>query len=275
LKSYEAGKRKRVSPTSLRNIRIAVILIVSVLLTLCSPLLMTWAVRRNLPWSELSNVGEAYGGASALLSAAALCGIGASLIFQQRQLRQEIVNIDRQRHFELMKLGLENPDLLEAVDPRAGSSKELRKIIFANITVGYWLAVWELDEMTDRELRFNLATMFESDVAWKWWEKAGHSWIDTTDRRRRRFVDIVFDMHGKANERVVRPEVEVAGNEPVEASGVGREPHAFADSLRRNPAMLLISTALCAAITARLLDTRRETRVTVRFDPPRNPFGRP
>jgi hypothetical protein len=58
-------------------------------LVLGSPLLMATVSGTALPWGRLADVGDAFGGVSALLSAVALCGIGASLIFQQRQVRQE------------------------------------------------------------------------------------------------------------------------------------------------------------------------------------------
>ena len=68
----------------------------------CAPFFLVEVASVPLPWSRLGDVGDAYGGASALLSAAALCGIGISLIYQQKQLKQELIGIDRQRHHDPM-----------------------------------------------------------------------------------------------------------------------------------------------------------------------------
>ncbi len=53
------------------------------------PLIMA-ASGRRLSWTDMADIGDAYGGASALLSAVALCAVGASLAYQQRQIRQEM-----------------------------------------------------------------------------------------------------------------------------------------------------------------------------------------
>jgi uncharacterized protein DUF6082 len=76
---------------------------------LLSPLMMIRLSESGLPWNRLADVGQAYGGASALLSAAALCGVGASLLFQRRQMRQELADIDRQQHRELLRLAIDTP----------------------------------------------------------------------------------------------------------------------------------------------------------------------
>jgi len=85
-------------------------LVLVVAAVLMSPLLMVHLSSKGLPWQQLADIGQAYGGASALLSAAALCGVVASLLFQRRQVRQELAEMDRQQHIELMRIALEHPD---------------------------------------------------------------------------------------------------------------------------------------------------------------------
>jgi hypothetical protein len=87
-----------------------------VLLVLGSPVLMAGLSSTALPWGRLADVGDAFGGASALLSAVALCGIGASLIFQRRQVRQELSDIVQQQHLEIIRLAIDNPEFISCDD---------------------------------------------------------------------------------------------------------------------------------------------------------------
>jgi hypothetical protein len=158
----------------------------------------------SLPWNQLADVGDAYGGASAILSAAALCGVGASLIFQQRQVRQELANIDRQQHMELLKLAIENPDLIEVLDADTARAPHARQQLYANLTMMYWLAVWQLGEVDEDELRMMAAGMFRSEITRSWWARYGSIWIGTRSRPdRRRFVSIVTQ-ELKAAERAAK-----------------------------------------------------------------------
>lgn len=157
-----------------------------------SPLLMVRLSDSRLPWGQLADVGQAYGGASALLSAAALCGVGASLLFQRRQVRQELADIDRQQHIELLRLAIDNPELIEVLDARLARSPHARQDLYANLTMMYWLAVWQLGEVDDDELRGMAAAMFQSEVTRNWWGRVGAIWIGTKSRTdRRRFVAII------------------------------------------------------------------------------------
>lgn len=54
---------------------------------LLSPFLVAEAFGAQTTWLDLANIGQAYGGAAALISAFALIGITASLILQRRQAR--------------------------------------------------------------------------------------------------------------------------------------------------------------------------------------------
>jgi len=166
--------------------------IVVVAVVVVSPLLMVRLSDSRLPWSQLADVGQAYGGASALLSAAALCGVGASLLFQRRQVRQELADIDRQQHMELLRLAIDNPELIEVLDARTANSPHARQDLYANLTMMYWLAVWQLGEVDDDELRGMAAAMFQSEVTRNWWSRVGAIWIGTKSRTdRRRFVAII------------------------------------------------------------------------------------
>src|SRR4051812_3253478 len=89
--------RWKPGPTQVQSTVLVSGFLIVVVVVLLSPLMMIRLSDSGLPWRQLADVGQAYGGASALLSAAALCGVGASLLFQRRQMRQELADIDRQQ----------------------------------------------------------------------------------------------------------------------------------------------------------------------------------
>jgi hypothetical protein len=145
-----------------------------------------------LPWSRLANIGDAYGGVSAVLSGIALCGVGASLIFQQRQVQQELADIDRQQHLELLKLAIDNPELIQVLDADAPGRADARAEIYANLTMMYWLAIWELGEIDEQELRGMASAMFGGELTRAWWRRVGEFWIGSRSRPGRvRFLEII------------------------------------------------------------------------------------
>ncbi|MEV6348898.1 DUF6082 family protein [Actinoplanes sp. NPDC051851] len=161
-------------------------------LGLAVPVAMVLLSGAALPWDRLADIGDAFGGASALLSALALSGVGASLLFQQRQIRQELADLDRQQHLELLKLAIENPELIEVLDAETARGDHARQEIYANLTMMYWLAIWELGEIDDEELRGMAASMFRSGITRQWWARVGDAWIGTREHpERHRFIDIV------------------------------------------------------------------------------------
>ncbi|MFI7543589.1 DUF6082 family protein [Actinoplanes sp. NPDC049599] len=165
-----------------------------------SPLLMYRLLGESLPWPRLADVGQAYGGASALLSAAALSAIGGSLLLQSRQVRQDLLNLHKQQHFELVKLGLENPDFFEVLDGSPLAAEDRRKV-YANLVLTYWMTMWELGEIADAELRNLTSTMFRSRVARDWWRQVNEHWTTVRGRRRRQFLRVVHEEWASADTR--------------------------------------------------------------------------
>jgi hypothetical protein len=158
-----------------------------------SPLIMYRLLGDALPWATLANVGEAYGGASALLSAAALCAIGVSLVLQSRQMRRELLSLDKQRHFDLVKLALENPEFFEVMDGVPVEERDGRQRVYANLTLNYWLALWELNEIDEPQLRMLTANMFRSSISRDWWRQVHGNWTAARGRRRQQFIRIVHE----------------------------------------------------------------------------------
>lgn len=219
-----------------------------------SPLVMVRLSSGGLTWRQLADVGQAYGGASALLSAAALCGVVASLVVQRRQVRQELAEMDRQQHIDLMKLAMANPEFLEVLDVNTAGSPYARQEVFLNLMMMYWLAVWELGVVDAGELRAMAADMFGNEISRRWWARVGAVWVGTRgDRGRRRFVSIVTQ--------------ELARSRPGPDTCPGTAPRAMTDgdettgSVRRRSNLAIVAAAAAAGgisvVAVRSLRVRR------------------
>ncbi|SNS23526.1 hypothetical protein SAMN06264365_11285 [Actinoplanes regularis] len=182
-------------PTGFRRTRwgmwvTGTLLVAAVMLLATLPLAALSAT--TLPWGRLADVGDALGGVSAALSALALSGVGASLLFQQRQIRQELTALDRQQHLELLKLAIDHPELLEVFDSHMATNEYARHEIYANLNMSYWMTIWQLGEIDDGELRRLAARLFQSEISRRWWGRIGATWTGTRNRpQRRRFLEIV------------------------------------------------------------------------------------
>jgi hypothetical protein len=180
-------KRRRLMRTS-----VAVLLTVSfLLLVLISPTGMQLLLGQRADWSALSEVGQAYGTASAFLSALAFCAIAISIVIQRQQTRVALVAVARQRHFDVVKLAIEDPSLLQATI--SGDPQEVRLFSYANLLVSHWFMIWDLGVLTDDRLRAALSGLFQSPFARRWWQKHGKGWASSNSRAEQRFVELVTE----------------------------------------------------------------------------------
>ncbi|MEV6343699.1 DUF6082 family protein [Actinoplanes sp. NPDC051851] len=168
-------------------------------LVLASPLAMVGLLRLTDDWSSLSDVGQAYGGISAVLSALAFCGIAVSVTLQWQQNRQMKMVAARERHFELNRLSLEDPTLIW---DRSFSEdlEETRRFVYLNLWVGYWLMQWDLRVMSEPELRVLLLAFFQDPTAHRWWAKTHPRWAFGSSRRQRRFFEVIEECHRESGQ---------------------------------------------------------------------------
>jgi hypothetical protein len=154
-----------------------------------SPWLMRPLIGRPQDWRELSDVGQAYGGVSALLSGFALCGIAASLLLQWRQVHLTREMTTRERHFELVKLGLEDPSLC-LPGTRGLAPEESRQWAYSNLWVSLWATQWEMGSVEPAEVRRHFDGLFGDDHSLRWWGLFGPAWSITRNNRRKAFMKI-------------------------------------------------------------------------------------
>jgi hypothetical protein len=163
-----------------------------------SPWLMKFVVGRSDSWQELSNVGQAYGGVSAILSGLAFCGIAGSLVLQWRQVRLGQIMTARERHFELVKLAVEDPDLAFPFQHNLSRS-ELRRWLVLNLWVAHWAMLWDMGALSLQGLRTEFNLLFQDREGLAWWAERGRAgWQGEVSRRRKAFVAVAEDAYQRA-----------------------------------------------------------------------------
>jgi Family of unknown function (DUF6082) len=222
-------------------------LVVVVLITISPLSLLLWSKDKGLNWSLLSNIGQTYNGASAVLAALALVGITASLIVQARQSRTDRIQQARDRQFQLQNLVLDSPALygpiLSAWPAQTGD--ELRRLIFIGLWANNIQAMFEMGTVTEMELRKELQAVFATNFGRLWWDAARSWWtVDhSTSKAERRF------------KRILREEYEATSKNVAVYYGIS-EPRPKAKAISKK--IIASATAgLCAGVLAGSLIRRR------------------
>ncbi|BBH70950.1 hypothetical protein ACTI_76350 [Actinoplanes sp. OR16] len=169
------SSRTRFARTSLLLVLLAVVLI----LVVFSPLMMRWlSPDGEADWSQLSNVGQAYGGVSAVLSALAICGVGVTLLLQNRQTRAEQLLAIKDRQLEILRLSLEKPELTVRNELSPRTTETIMLDMHSNLWVQNWELLWQLDFIDDDAVRGHATWLFMDSRRHAWWELYGPTWTD-------------------------------------------------------------------------------------------------
>jgi hypothetical protein len=175
-----------------------------------SPLLLLaldgWVI---LDWSRLSDIGQAYDAASALLAGVAVVVVAVSLLMQVRQIRISQVQAARMMHLELMRMLTSDP-LLRFTSPSAVGidEEEWRKNIYTNLFFKYLEMGYEIGHISEESLRQHFTGQFRLIHAREFWRRVGGTFqVDADRKATRRFYDIVEEEHRRA---LARPEPGIA-----------------------------------------------------------------
>ncbi|MET9860716.1 DUF6082 family protein [Streptomyces smyrnaeus] len=147
----------------------------------------------GVDWSELSDVSQTYSAVSVLISAAALAGVVASLVYQARQTQTAQEEASRSTHRELVVLSLTDPVLQSCWEPpkEPVTPDEWRRLAFTNMIVTWWENSFRLGHLTEEQLRLMLMEHFRGAPARAHWAQAREGWLQHADaggsRRARRF----------------------------------------------------------------------------------------
>jgi len=187
-------------------IRIAYLLILlgifasTIFIVLASPFfLRNLGHLRSADWNQLSQIGQTYGAASAILSVIALIAIAVSLLVQARQAKAERFRLVRERHFELLRMVLDSPEeYAEVIGTQNGP--DLKKFLFATMWINYARLGFQMGVLTEEVLRKDILAGFAGAPLRLWWASARDGWLGEprTDRRQRRFAQVVDEEYSRA-----------------------------------------------------------------------------
>jgi Family of unknown function (DUF6082) len=100
------------------------------------------------------------------ISCIALIGVAVSLILQTNQLKANRVQIVREMHLELIRIGIENPDLSASVN---GSLNFPEAALF-NFILKFLETGYLLKTITPKSIALQAASLFQSENARNWWD---------------------------------------------------------------------------------------------------------
>ncbi|MEV6487650.1 DUF6082 family protein [Actinoplanes sp. NPDC051633] len=159
---------------------------------IASPFLTSWMASLPLDWQDLSNVGQAYGAISAVLSGIALCGITASLLMQRQQYRLSEHQSVRQRHHDLIKMTFEDPSLKACWgESSSGTGLTENEAAYCNLIVDYWHMLWRISQINSENLQRIASSFFNGEVGRTYWSVYGKNWLSDGDRRTAAFRAIL------------------------------------------------------------------------------------
>ncbi|MFI7337061.1 DUF6082 family protein [Streptomyces sp. NPDC050085] len=170
-------------------------------LVVISPLALPALDGRGEDWQKISNIAQAYGAVSALLSGLAVIGVIVSLILQAREGKASRVQTARAAHTDLIKTAIENPDYLECwggPDPTR-SVLLRRQHMYINLVISYWEMSYEIGDLKDDWLAAVSDEVFTGEVGRSFWERYRSARMTTAPSRRlKRFNQIIDDRYQRA-----------------------------------------------------------------------------
>lgn len=144
-------------------------------------------------WQLLSNIGQAYGATSAILSAFALIIVSYTSFSQIGESRSRRHESNRLMHFELVKLAMDDGTLRASWGEKEADPENLRKIIYTNLVVDYWFHQYRVNVISEDELAFHAHKFFSQQVAHDYWAQARPSWTPVFRNARERRFGELFD----------------------------------------------------------------------------------
>lgn len=188
--------------STIRLAAIAMGLIVAVLL---SPLLLLPLMEggTTVDWRRLSEIGQTYGAASALLSAIAVVGVSVSLLVQSRQARAEQIYQMHGLHLELIRLEMSDPRLYTpcwGYPSQMASEVDLQRHLYLVLMFDYAWMGYETGAMSQAMLVDMLDKMFIAAPARHHWASERHVWTSVCEgsRRGRAFIATIDDAYNRA-----------------------------------------------------------------------------
>jgi len=205
-KAYLPARRWHV-PDSLRRILLASTLVAVAVFVLALVILSPLALEQlsslhGVHWPQLSNIGQTYGAASALLTGLALIGVVGSMVFQIRAIRVSREQAAREQHAHLIEMALTDPIYQRAwggMHDFYDSTDMYRQHGYINLIVSFWQNDYLLGGFSEHALRGVLSSFFRGEAGRNFWADTRDLRLQESEGRRdRRFCQIVEEEYRKA-----------------------------------------------------------------------------
>jgi Family of unknown function (DUF6082) len=171
---------------------------------LASPFLLgLYLLVGDVDWSAIADVGQAFSVASALLSAAALVGVVATLRYQALQTRVVQMQVVRSMHFELSKMVMDDPDKYGKFwGYSSGDAHRIVRDGYLNQVLNYAKAGLDLGIHSAESVRSIASDLFASAPGRSYWALSRAAWLDgSRDSSAKRFFLIVDEAYSASVQR--------------------------------------------------------------------------
>ena len=185
--------------------------------------LNSWIASDEL--ARMADVGEAYGGPSALMAGIAMIGVTAALVFQIRQFKTSQAIEVRKMQIELMRMLVEDPTLRPISPTYQGVDTERRRrAIYSNLMFKFLELGFEIGYVSRESLEIELAGQFRIEEIGQMWRKARRQYAaSASNAGQREFVAIVDRALAEASEKAtLTPAPQVTGHDENQRRSPGR-----------------------------------------------------
>ena len=191
-------------------------------------------------WARLSNIGQTYGAASALLTGLALIGVVGSIVLQVRAAQISREQSSREHHVHLVEMALEDPVYQRCWGGglRAHATRDsYRQQVYLNLIVSNWEKDYVLGGFPEHALRGSAGYLFRGEAARTFWADARDVRLELSDNRRtRRFCRILEEEYQRATTSGPPDVLADAAPSPAPPS---QQPTSRYDGLRTGSTLLL------------------------------------
>jgi hypothetical protein len=225
-------------------VAISVLVVIAGGMVAGSPVAMGWLATLREDWNTLSDVGQTYGLASAVLSGIALVSIGLSLAQQAKQTKIAQLQAARAMQMELFSMAYEHPELRVGW----GASLQLphlewRQSTYTNLVFMYIKTAYLIGDFNDQDIRRAMANRFKTQLGRDFWAQVSDSYrIAATTRKERRFLALTNEEYQRALRIAPLPE---AVARPIDAEE--RSPAPSPSTTRMTPIAVAFSAGAAIA----------------------------
>jgi len=151
-----------------------IVFVATLAVVVASPIILEGVYPASRDYSVAGDVGQAYGGASAVVAAVALLVVAASVLLQYRQHAAQRADLHDQFNEELVSLAMESPKYRQCWGARV-SPLDIDEDLFyyCSKIVKMWMQAWELRRIDEQQARDYLKNFFDSEIPRLFWESHG------------------------------------------------------------------------------------------------------